>query len=298
MLLTDYSPDNKPSQPEGERVAGLLDLFKLLDVLGSAPKAKVAADIRRGVKAAPREFYESEGLFIDPRGRVMKDTGSTYVGRDLPQANSLRDIAEGGNTLADYLQGTEAGDVFREQLGRINVGVAPMPEGFGAGYSAPQGFVNPSTGNYRLLQPGFLVVNKDVPAQDLGRLFEQEMQHVYQGLLDMPRGTNMGEMSDDMMQYLQDTGSMRPAQAARIDREAVSYGASKPFMRYSSATGEAEARAAEARHYYQQQGQRVGIPVEGEYLWTHGGPVLSKSMLFDIPQNATEGFNAWSRGRR
>lgn len=297
MLLTEYDPAKPAAPPEGERVAGLLDLFKLLDVLGSAPTAKTAADIRRGVKAAPREFYESEGLFIDPRGRVMKDTGSTYVGRDLPQANSVRELVEGNDTLADYLQGTEVGDIFKEQFGRIKVGSAPLPEGYNAGYTAPEGFVVPSTGNYRLLQPGFLVVNKDVPKEDIGRLFEHEMQHAYQGLLDMPRGTNMGEMSDSMMQYLQDTGSIRPAQAARIDRAATTYGASKPFMRYSSATGEAEARAAEARHYYQQQGMRVGIPIEEEYLWTQGGPILDRNMLFDIPQNAKEGFNSWARGK-
>lgn len=293
MLLTEYDPAKPAAPPEGERVAGLLDLFKLLDVLGSAPTAKTAADIRRGVKAAPREFYEGEGLFIDPRGRVMKDTGSTYVGRGLPKAGSLRDVAEGNNTLADYLQGTEVGDIFKEQLGRINVGSAPLPSNFSAGYTAPQGFVVPATGKYRTLQPGFLVVNSNVPKDDIGRLFEHEMQHVYQGLLDMPRGTNLDEMSGDMMQYLQETGSIRPAQAARIDKAATTYGASKPFMRYSSATGEAEARAAEARYHYQKQGIPVGIPVADEYLWTHGGPVLDKSMLFDIPQNAGEGFNAW-----
>lgn len=293
MLLTDYDPSKPAAPPEGERVAGLLDLFKLLELLGNAPTAKVATDIKRGVKAAPEQFYREEGLFLDPRGRVMKDTGPTYVGREIPQAKSLRDVAEGGNTLADYLSGTEAGDVFREQLGRINVGAAPLPAGFSAGYTAPQGFVVPATGKYRTLQPGFLAINSNIPKEEVGRLFEHEMQHVYQGLLGMPRGTNLDEMSGDMMQYLQETGSMRPAQQARIDAAATAQGASKPYMRYVSSTGEAEARAAEARYQGMQQGYDVGAPQLGEYLWTHEGPTISKSMLFDIPQDAGEGFNAW-----
>lgn len=297
MLLTDYTPERPAAPPEGERVAGLLDLFKLLEVLGSKPTAKVASDIRARVKTNPRDLYHDEGLFIDPRGRVMKDTGSTYVGRDLPQAKSVTEIAEGDKTLADYLQGTEAGDVFREQLGRFNVGTAPLPEGYNAAYRAPTGVTAPFSGNYIMTQPGYLVVGQHVPKEDIGRMFEHEMQHVYQGLLGMPRGTNPSEMTDDMVRYLQETGSMRPAQAARIDRDANTFGVDKPYLRYFASTGEAEARAAEARQYYKELGHRLGIPHADEYLWTPDGPFLSKSMLFDIPQDAHEGFNKWKGGK-
>jgi hypothetical protein len=297
MLLADAPASARAAPPSGVQVAGLLDLFKLLELIGDAPTPKAAADIRRSVKEAPDELYNADGLFIDPRGRVMKDTGPTYVGRDIPTAGSLREVVEQGQTLADYLSGTEAGDVFREQLGRINVGIAPLPQGFAAGYTAPQGVVPASTGQYRLLQPGFVVINDAVPKERIGELFEHEMQHVYQGLLDMPRGTTLDEMSNDMVQYLQESGSLRPAQLARIDASAAAQGVSKPELRYSSATGEAEARAAEARYRDTQQLGQIGAPRLEDYTWTHAGPTISKSMLFDIPQNAEQGFKDWWRQR-
>lgn len=294
-MLLDYvtNTDTGRPAPEGVRVAGLLDLANLLKMLGNEATSGTMSTIKKGIVADPEGMYRSEGLFVDPRGRVMKDTGPTYVGRELPKAGSLRDIAENGTSLADYLNGTEAGDVFAEPLKNVNVGTAPLPPGFFAGYTAPQGFVVPSTGKYRLLQPGFLVVNNSVAPEAVGRLFEHEMQHAYQGILDMPRGTSLDEMTNDMMDYLQETGSIRPAQRTRIDEAAVKQRASKPYMRYASSTGEAEARAAEARYHGMQQGYDVGMPRPEEYFWTHDGPTITKSMLFDIPQNAGEGFNAW-----
>ena len=155
---------------------------------------------------------------------------------------------------------------------------------------APQGVTLRDTGQYRLLQPGFLVVNRNVDPTDIGPLFEHEMQHAYQGLLGMPRGTTLDEMSNDMMTYLQETGQIRPAQVARITDAAKKQGASKSYMRYSATTGEAEARAAEARYRGLQQGYQPGIPTTEEYLWTHEGPTLSQGMLFDLPQDVDVGF--------
>ena len=296
-MLLDYS--TKPAPPpsrfddeEGVRVAGLLDLAKLLKYLDNPQTASVMNDIRRGVKAAPEQFYQDEGLFLDPRNRVMKDTGPTYQGRPLPEYNTLRDLVENGSTLADYLQGTEAGSIFQKDMQNIKVGATDLPSGYAAGFTAPQGFTQ-NDGSYRLLQPGFLVVNRSVPANEVGSLFEHEMQHGFQNILDMPRGSNLDEMSGAMVDYLTETGNLRPAQLARIDAAAEAQKASKPYMRYAATTGEAEARAAESRYNQMLQTANLGAPQPSDYLWTHEGPQITKSMLFDIPQNASEGFSAW-----
>ena len=296
-MLLDYTTGEQPPRrdmaAEGVRTAGLLDLGKLLEYLGNKTSARTLSSIRGGVKAAPDEFYRTEGLFIDPRARLMKDTGPSYQGRTLKKYKSLRDLVENGQTLRDYLDGTEAADVFGRHFGHIRVGRADLPAGYGAGYTAPTGFVDPATGQYRNVQNGFLAVGADATRDDIGPLFEHEIQHAYQGLLDMPRGTNLDEMSGPMVEYLTEIGKLRPAQNARITAAAKDQGASAPFMRYSSATGEAEARAAEVRYRGMQEGYDVGMPRPEEYLWTHSGPQLQKSMLFDIPQDTQSGFDAW-----
>lgn len=298
-MLMDYAatpqkPKSRYDEEEGVRVAGLLDLAKLLKYIGNEQTASTMSSIRAGVKAVPEQFYNDEGLFMDPRGRVMKDTGPTYTGKPIPKYNTLTDLVQQGSTLADYLNDTEVGDVFKRDLDRIKFGTAELPPGYSAGYTAPQGFVA-QDGTYRLVQPGFLAISKNVSPEDVGGMFEHEVQHVFQNALGMPRGTNLDEMSGAMVEYLTQTGQMRPAQLARIDAAAEAQKASKPYMRYSSATGEAEARAAEKRFSDMMLGKNVGIPRNEDYLWTHEGPQITKSMLFDIPQDAQEGFSAWWR---
>lgn len=296
-MLLDYAVDAaaRGAEPqEGVRVAGLMNLKKLLEYMGTPAPRGTLSTIQRGVKAAPEQFYRDNGLFIDPRGNLMKDTGPTYTGRPLKEYNSLRALVEEGQTLKEYLDGTEVGDVFARDLGNIKVGITDLPAGYGAGYTAPQGFTM-QDGNYRLLQPGYLVVNRTADPNDVGALFEHEVQHGFQGLLDMPRGTNLDEMTGPMVEYLTEIGQIRPAQLARIDAAAMPQGVSKPYMRYSATTGEAEARAAEARYRAMAAGYDVGVPRAEEYLWTHEGPQLTKSMLFDIPQGAEQGFKEWWR---
>lgn len=300
-MLLDYATGEQPPRrdmaSEGVRTAGLLDLAKLLEYLGNRTSARTLSSIKRGAKADPEGFYSDDGLFVDPRDRLMKDTGPTYQGKPLKQYPSLRALNEEAPTLEQYLNGTEIGDVFGKDLGNIRVGTAELPAGFRAGYTAPQGFVDPATGRFRTVQNGFLALSKDAPSDEIGPLFEHEMQHTFQGLLDMPRGSNLDEMAGPMVEYLQEVGQLRPAQLARIDRAAEMQGSSKPYMRYSATTGEAEARAAERRFANRQGGYDVGVPRESDYLWTHQGPRLQKSMLFDLPQDTQEGFNAWWKNK-
>lgn len=297
-MLLDYATQEPQRQDHSGdiRVAGLLDLASLLKYLDNPTSAKALSTIKSGTKTDPEQFYREHGLFIDPRNRLMKDTGSTYQGRELPQFNSLRALVEEGPTLEEYLQGTEAADVFGRDLRHVKVGATDLSGNMMAGYTAPQGFTM-GDGTYRNLQDGFLVLNRSLDRAHRGPAFEHEMQHAYQNILGQPRGTTLDEMSDSMMDYLTEIGAIRPAQDARITAAARKQRASIPYMRYASTTGEAEARAAEVRHDARSQGYHVGIPQEGEYTWTHEGPTLSRSMLFDLPQDIQEGYSEWWRNK-
>lgn len=295
-MLLDYATQEKRAPQDGVQVAGLLDLAKLLEYIGNPATAKTIATMKGGVKAAPEQFYQENGLFLDPRGRLTKDTGPTYVGRPLPEQPTLAGVLENGPTLEDYLQGTEAGDIFGRDFRNIKVGVTKLPSRYDAGFTGPKGFTA-ADGTYQVSEPGYLVINNKIPPEKRGALFEHEMEHGYQDVLGMPRGTNQDEMSNDMVSYLIQAGLMRPAQAARIDAAAAAQGASKPYMRYSSAMGEAAARASEARYRAMEQGYDVGIPREAEYTWTHDGPQISRDMLFDIPQDTEQAFKLWWKNK-
>lgn len=300
MALMDYATEDleKAAHDEAVRIAGILDLFELMKYIGKPATAAGKSAIRGELKAAPEMLYRDEAIFADPMGRTMLDTGPTYVGRDLPEYNTLTDLVQGDHSLMDYLQGTEAGDMFKADLGRIRVGRTDLPSGYKAGYTAPQGFTDPATGEYRLVQPGFMAFDKSIPKSEIGPTFEHEMQHAYQNILGMPRGTTMDEMSSDVVQYLMDTGKLSPNKLARIDKSAVEQGASKPYMRYASSIGEAEARAAEMRQRSLEAGfEAQNAPLMGHYAWTHSGPEVSKSMLYAIPPDTDQAFKEWWRNR-
>lgn len=295
-MYADTTPGTMTRDPNATRVAGLLDLEAMLKLLGTAYRKTDLAAIKRAAKAAPEELYGDEKMFVDPRGRLMYDTGMTYTGKPLPQSESLNELMQQGNTLQDYLSDTEIGGLLGSHLKDIHVGQTNLPAGYAAGFTPPT-YVNLSDGTRRVLQPGFLAVGKSTPAHAVAPLFEHEMQHAYQGLLGMPQGTNLDAMSGDMVTYLQEIGALRPAQLSRIDKLATETGASKPFTRYSATTGEAEARAAEIRAERQMLGQTLGVPTPSDYLWTHGNPTLSQNMLFDITPDVEQGFQQWWKNK-
>ena len=44
-------------------------------------------------------------------------------------------------------------------------------------------------------------------------------------------------------------------------------------------------------------GQTLGVPTPSDYLWTHGNPTLSQSMLFDITPDVEQGFQQWWKNK-
>lgn len=293
-MLLDYAenPRPAPSSEEGIRVAGLLNLKKMLELLGTPADAVTMETIRRGVKAAPEEFYRSDRLFVDPRGELMRDTGPTYVARPLSTYNTAQDLRDNAQTLRDFLRDTEVADVFGSRLDDIKIGLANLPGGERGRYARPQ-YVTADDGTKTLERPGYLALRASLPPTELPAVFEHEMQHGFQGLLDMPRGTSPEKMEGPLWDFLTDTWKVRPAQKARIDNLAAAAGTTPGYMRYLATKGEAEARAAAAR-YMAGAYDSDQMPIPEEYLWTYkGGPYLSPNMVFDIPASATEDFKKW-----
>lgn len=291
MFSENAAQSEALSMRNGNQVAGLMDIAKLLKFIGkSMPESDMKA-LAAQTQKFPRESYEEQKLFIDPMGRLMNDRGATYVGRDIPAYGSLKQLVEEGQTLQDYLQGTEAADLFGPELSRFRFGIAPLPSNFEAGVTPPQGFVLPDTGKYRHLQDGFMAISSSMPKEKIGSLFEHEMQHVYQNALGMPRGTTFDEVSDnDFFDYLQSINSLTPARRKRIDDFAANAGTPRSHVRYASATGEAEARAAAKRYMDQQNGLLARIPKPSDYTQNDFGANIKPSMMYDIPQDTAEGY--------
>lgn len=291
MFTENAQPSNLRSMRDGNQIAGLMDIAKLLKYIGKSMSGSDMSALIDQTRRLPKESYADQRLFTDPMKKLMLDTGPTYVGRDMPEYNSLRKLAEEGQTLRDYLQGTEAGDLFSEDFNRINIGVAPLPSNFEAGYTAPWGITDPKTGEYIHRQNGFLAINSNMPKEKIGPLFEHEVQHAYQGILGMPRGTNLDEVSDkDFMDYLQSSGNLPPVRRKRIDDFASSTGMPPRNARYLSATGEAEARAAAKRYIDQNSGLLAKIPRPSDYTANVSGINIKPSMMYDIPQDAATGY--------
>lgn len=297
-MLLDYAenPRPAPSSEEGIRVAGLLNLKKLLEQLGTPVAQSTLDTIRRGVKADPKEFYRSDRLFLDPRGELMRDTGPTYVARPLSTYSTSQGMRDNAQTLRDFLRDTEVADAFGSRLDDIKIGLANLPGTERGRYARPQYDVA-DDGTKTLEKPGYLAISANLPPSEIPVVFEHEIQHGFQGLLDMPRGTSPGNMGGPLWDFLMDTGQVRPAQKARIDSLAMGAGVSPEYMRYYATKGEAEARAAASR-YMAGAYDADQMPIPEEYLWTYkGGPNLSQNMLFDIPASAEADFKKWWTSR-
>jgi hypothetical protein len=291
MFSENAAQSEMRSMRGGDQVAGLMDIAKLLKYIGkSMPEADMKA-LAAQTQKFPRESYEEQKLFIDPMGKLMNDRGKTFVGREVPTYSSLNKLAQEGKTLREYLQGTEAADLFGEDLSRIRFGTAPLPSNFEAGYTPPWGITDPDTGVYTHRGDGFLAISNNMPMERIGPLFEHEMQHVYQNALGMPRGTTIDEVSSkDFLDYLQSSNNLTPARRKRIDDFAANTGMQRGYARYVSTTGEAEARAAAKRYADQQSGLLARIPKPSDYTQNDFGVNIKPSMMYDIPQNAAEDY--------
>lgn len=284
-MLLDYVTREDQPREDGVRVAGLLDLVALAKALGRSVDDAAVSGIMKHTAAAPEEAYRDSRTFFDPVGRLMVDTGPTYAGRPLRSYKSIDSLRDRGQTLRDYLDGTEMGEALAPQLGDIRVGKTDIGR-YGGGFTPPN-----SDG------PGFLVISSGVDRGLTPQLFEHEMQHVYQSILGMPRGTNLDEMSGPMMEYLTEIGSLSPAQLARIDAKAPASGVPKAMARYYSSLGEAEARAAQMRGAWVHDGgvspADLRPPELDQYQWTPDNYTVGANDFFSIPQDAGDGFSEW-----
>lgn len=287
-MLLDYVAREPRAEEEGVRVAGLLDIVKLAQVLGRSIDGPAVKAMRDEAIYDPGLAYETSKTFIDPISRLMVDTGPTYEGKRLREYQSLSSLMSRGQSLTDYLKGTPMGDALAPHMPDIRVGVTEM-SGFEGGFGPPKDG-----------RPGVLAISSNVDKARLPGIFEHEMQHVYQHLLDMPRGTTPDEMSDEMMQYLIEAGVVRPAMSARIDRAAADQGVTRGAARYMSTIGEAEARAAQVRQDNLSGGLRyehLGRPSVEQYSWTGDG-YDPRMNFFALPQDADTGFRQWWQKRQ
>lgn len=287
-MLLDHITNDQRQPEEGVRVAGLLDLVNLAKLVGGAIDEPAVSAMRRSAMLEPLEAYATDRAFIDPVGRLMIDTGPTYEGRKLREYQSLDTLQRRGQKLADYLKGTQMGDMLAPHIPDIRVGITDTP-GFQAGFAPPSGKL-----------PGVLAIGADATKEDIPSLFEHEMQHAYQSMLGMPKGTTPDRMSDAMTEYLIEIGVMSPAKSHRIERAAAAQGIDRGTARYLSTIGEAEARAAQLRQDYVTSGipySSLGPPEVEQYKYNPHGFDMGKD-FFAIPQWADDGFSQWWQRRQ
>lgn len=261
----------------------LIDPMLLAKRLGGSIDADAVKAMRERAMYDPGLSYETEKTFIDPVGRLMVDTGPTYEGKKLREYQSLDTLQRRGQKLSDYLKGTPMGDALAQHMPDIRVGITETP-GFEAGFGPPKDGL-----------PGVLVIGSDASPDRLPGLFEHEMQHGYQYILGMPRGTTPSEMSDDMARYMIDVGIMRPAQSARISNAAAAQGLDRGTARYLSTIGEAEARAAQLRQDWVTGGRSygsLGAPSVEQYRYNPNNFDMGMD-FWSLPQDSQQGFLQW-----
>lgn len=238
-MLMDYTTEPQPRrrQPEGVQVAGLMDFFELVARAGQRFAPEAVNEMRDYAKSDPLGFYKANNLFIDPRGDITLNSGVTYAGRPLPKRGSeeqLRKSSAQALNLATYLNDTQIGVLLRPEFDQINVGRGPTVGNFKAKFSAP-------TASER----GLLMIDENIPKDEIPQLFEHELQHAIQFAQGKPQGTNPDAMDNDFMDYLMAEQGLEPSVVTGLDTLARQYGINANDLRYYATRGEAEARAAE-----------------------------------------------------
>lgn len=240
---------NAPSRPSARlrekpkaTPVGLLNLLDAAKTLGG--KFVKAADmaVTDGPQMDPRELWNDYQVYKDPTGSWILDVGPLApVGKPLKSYPSTTHLQNQGESLRDYLSGTELGETLGPRLDNYRVGYAPtLGDGFNAGVSPPE------TSMLGKLYPGFLAVGSHLKGQDgTWPLMEHELQHILQNVTDAPVGTGDGATKE--IAYLRAIGqlpddfSKRVAQAATVNKKDTE------FQRYLQSFGEVEARLAADR---------------------------------------------------
>jgi hypothetical protein len=293
-MLMDYITEPQPrrSQPEGVQIAGLMDFLELAARMGQKFAPEAVDEMRAYAKTDPLGFYRSNNLFIDPRGDLTLNSGVTYAGRTLPKRGSeeqLRKSSAQAVNLATYLNDTQIGDMLRTDFDKINVGRGPVEGNFKAKFSEP-------TASER----GLLMINENIPKDEIPQLFEHELQHAIQFAQKKPQGTNPDAMDNDFMDYLIAEQGLEPSVVTGLDTLARQYGIIPNDLRYYATRGEAEARAAEGiANQVATTGRPLDAPPPTRFYTTlpRHMPVtgFDARLMYDIPQGIYPEYLAYRR---
>lgn len=299
-MLLDYTTSRR-QEPEGVRVAGLMDLAEI--VARGLLKGIDPADARNAARTLEGrdELWSGSRVFVDPMNRLKYDSGVTYSGKPFPTAQSMNSMMDGseGQSIREYLDGTQLGDMLSNDplaaahMDNTRFAVTVPPGNFEAGYTPPSMFKSGDA--YRVVQPGFMVINPNTDAARHPGYFEHELQHMLQNIFGQTRGTNLDEVSGPRLDFLKEKGLVDAQRMDELDefnrqnRTSLSYG------RYLHSFGEAEARAAEraSQHPVLQQLR----PGADRYTWTSDGTKVNAGLLYDMPEYDDADFNKWWRSQ-
>ena len=284
----DVAPPRRA--PEGVQIAGIFDLLKLAELLG-----KNVDDLADAARSGDPGAWADNRVFMGLSNRPEVEVPDAFYGGPLQRFGSINEMMQSGPTLEDYLSsaGAPASDMLGSALADYRIGMAPSP-GFSAGVTNPE-YVDLPDNTRRLLQPGFLVVNDQVPntPEALRPLLAHEGTHVAQNVLDAPQGTNIADASL-MSQYFEATGAgpgstfrqdlksmLPPIQIGDLDR-----------LAYIHSMGEAQARAAQRRAG--DEGLLSMMPTREDYAWNpYGLPFRSDLVYENTPQTLLDAQNWW-----
>lgn len=291
-MLMDYAtePEARRAPPEGVQVAGLVDFLDMALRAGVKYLPDQIDKIREYATKDPTGMYQSNKVFIDPRGDLTFDSGPTYSGRYIPRlssAQSLQDSSAQAVNLATYLNNTDIGTRFRPEFDRINIGRIPMPPELNV-----SAFFLPPTPTSR----GLMAFDENLSMRQIAQDFEHELQHGIQTAQKKPTGAHPDMLDNEFMQYLVDYHNLDPAIINKIDAGADNNAIDRNELRYYLTRGEAEARAAEAiMNQALATGKPLSAPPPTSFYTTlpkHllNGLEVDKRFLYDIPHNAYDEF--------
>lgn len=293
-MLMDYTtePETRRRPPEGVQVAGLMDFFELAARAGKEFAPEAVARLREYAKSDPLGLYKERGIFIDPRGDLTLNSGPTHKGRPIPKRDSvesLRGSSAQAVNLATYLNDTEIGNLFRPEFDQINIGRAPASDNYLAYFSPP-------TASER----GLLMINENIPKEDIPQLFEHELQHAIQFAQNKPQGASSRMLDNEFMDYMVAERGLDPAVVQKLDRLSSIYRIDPSELRYYATRGESEARAAEGiANQVFATGKPLTEPPSTRLYTTlpRHMPLtgLDTGLLYDIPQNTYEDFLKYRR---